>query len=66
MNNSRPTDPLPSPAPHKPIQGPFVALQRLINTAGLTSVDLTDTIFASLPRQDGAPREAVLPPNCSE
>jgi len=32
----------------------------------LEIVDLTDTVFASLPRRDGAPYEAVVPPNCSE
>jgi hypothetical protein len=33
------------------VQGPFAALQRLINTASFVSVDLTDTVFASLHEQ---------------
>ena len=41
-------------------RGPLASLQQLINTAGMVSVDLTDTIFATMPRRDGAPREAVV------
>ena len=47
-------------------RGRFATLERLINTAGFVSTDLTDTIFASLPRPDGAPYEAVVKTNCSE
>jgi hypothetical protein len=47
-------------------RGLFASLEQLINTAGFVSVDLTDTVFATLPRPDGAPREAVLRTNCSE
>ena len=54
--------PVKAPAAH----GLFATLERLINTAGFVSVDLTDTIFASLPRSDGAPYEAVVRTNCSE
>jgi hypothetical protein len=57
MNTSCPT----SSTPTAPERGFLSSLQRLINTAGLVSVDLTDTIFASLPRRDGAPYEAVIP-----
>lgn len=47
--------------PDRPaVRGPFASLQRVINTAGMVSVDLTDTFFASLPRRDGAPYEAVV------
>jgi hypothetical protein len=46
--------------------GLLASLQTLINQPGLTSVDLVDTIFATLPRRDGAPYEAVVRPNCSE
>jgi len=49
-----------------PGRGFLTSLQRLINTAGMVSVDLTDTVFASLPRRDGAPYEAIVRPNCSE
>jgi len=68
MNACPPTSSLQSRlVPAQPaVRGPFAGLQRLINTAGLVSVDLTDTVFASLPRRDGAPYEAVVPPNCSE
>lgn len=38
-------------APSRPLQGPFAALQRLINTASFVSVDLTDTVFVSLHEQ---------------
>ncbi|SDR92358.1 hypothetical protein [Opitutus sp. GAS368] len=54
------------PAKTPAARGLFAALERLINTAGFVSVDLTDTIFASLPRSDGAPYEAVVRTNCSE
>jgi hypothetical protein len=47
-------------------RGPFAILERIINSGGFVSVDLTDAIFASLPRRDGAPYEAVLRTNCSE
>jgi hypothetical protein len=47
-------------------RGVFASLGRLINTAGFASVDLTDMLFATLPRRDGAPYEAVVRPNCSE
>jgi hypothetical protein len=40
-----------SVAPAAPIKGPFASLQRLINTASFVSVDLTDTVFASLHQQ---------------
>ncbi len=41
-------------------RGPFAALQRWF--AGVVPVDLTDTIFATLPRRDGAPYEAIVRP----
>ena len=55
-----------APAQKPAARGFFTSLERLINTAGFVSVDLTDTIFASLPRSDGAPYEAVVRTNCSE
>ncbi|MES1194609.1 MAG: hypothetical protein ABUL65_01860 [Opitutus sp.] len=54
------------PAQKPASRGFFTSLERLINTAGFVSTDLTDTVFASLPRPDGAPREAVTRTNCSE
>lgn len=69
MNTCCPTAPLSAPArpaPTRTSRGLFASLERIINTAGFVSVDLTDTIFASMPRRDGAPHEAVVPPNCSE
>lgn len=61
MNTCPQTSPLPTRlVPDRPaIRGPFASLQKVINTAGMVSVDLTDTLFASLPRRDGAPYEAV-------
>lgn len=64
MNSSCPTTPLsptalPAPAPAS--RGLFARLERIINTAGFVSVDLTDTIFASLPSGEGAPVEPVVP-----
>ena len=50
------------PPASRPTRSPLAALQRLIGTAGFISVDLTDAIFATLPRRDGAPYEAVMPP----
>ena len=55
-----------TPAKTPAAGGLFASLERLINTAGFVSVDLTDTILASLPRSDGAPYEAVVKTNCSE
>jgi hypothetical protein len=55
--------PLPAaPVTGNPLasRGPFAALQRWF--AGAVSVDLMDTIFATLPRRDGAPYEAVVRP----
>lgn len=49
-----------APARH----GPLASLQTLINTAGLVSVDLTDTVFASMPRRDDQadwPEAGALP-----
>ena len=68
MNTSCPsvshsvTAPAQKPAP----RGFFTSLERLINTASFVSTDLTDTVFVSLPRSDGAPYEAVVRTNCSE
>ena len=58
MNTAGPTSARPIPA--TPARGFLSSLQKLINTAGMVSVDLTDTIFASMPRRDGAPHEAVV------
>lgn len=58
MNTACPTSPTRTPA--TPERGFLNSLQALINTAGMVSVDLTDTIFASMPRRDGAPYEAVV------
>jgi hypothetical protein len=55
-----------APAKVPATRGLLASLQTLINQPGLTSVDLIDTIFATLPRRDGAPYEAVVRPNCSE
>ena len=71
MNTCCPPAALSTAAPAAPVKAPaarglFASLERLINTAGFVSVDLTDTIFASLPRSDGAPYEAVVRTNCSE
>ena len=76
MNNRCPTVPLSATRP-QPVEratptkipaarGLFASLGKIINTAGFVSVDLADTIFATLPRRDGAPAEAVVRPNCSE
>lgn len=43
---SRPLHPAPAPC------WPLASLQSLINTAGLVSVDLTDTVFAAMPGPD--------------
>ena len=53
----------PVQPPVVPARGFFASLQRLIKTTRFVSVDLTDTIFASMPRRDGAPYEAVVRPN---
>jgi len=45
MNTSCPTPTLPE-------RGFFASLQRLINTSGMVSVDLTDTIFAHAGNRD--------------
>ncbi|MBI2496782.1 MAG: hypothetical protein HYV75_02240 [Opitutae bacterium] len=43
----------PHPAPNRPDgRRPLAWLQRLIDTAGLVSVDLTDSIFASPGNRD--------------
>ena len=64
MNTACSTSVTPTPA--TPEQGFLNSLQKLINTASFVSVDLADTIFATLPRRDGAPAEAVVRSNCSE
>ena len=69
MNTCCTTASLSTPA--APVQKPaargfFPSLERLINTAGFVSVDLTDTLFASMPRPDGAHYEVVVRTNCSE
>lgn len=64
MNTCCPT--CPAQAPAAPERGFLASLQKLIGRAGYLSVDLTDAIFATLPRRDGAPYEAVVKPNCSE
>ena len=70
MKTCCPTVPLAAPksaaVPAAAPRGFFASLERVINTAGFVSVDLTDTIFASLPRRDGAPYEAVVRPTGSE
>ena len=76
MNNGCPTVPLSAPRPESveraapaktpAARGLFASLGKIISTAGFVSVDLADTIFATLPRRDGAPAEAVVRPNCSE
>ena len=69
MNTCCSTAPLSaaaSPTKKPASRGFYTSLERLINTAGFVSVDLTDTVFASLPRPDGAPYEAVVRTNCSE
>jgi hypothetical protein len=60
MNASCPTNPVPVNAP--PARGWFASLERLINTAGFVSVDLTDTIFASLPHPEDVACEPAVPP----
>ena len=64
MNTGHTISPLQTPA--TPERGFLTSLQRLINTAGLVSVDLTDTMFAAMPRRDDAPNEAVMPPSFSK
>ncbi len=79
MNDCCPPIPLPAtrpelveraapafPAKTSAPRGFFASLERLINTASFVSVDLTDTLFASLPPRDSAPPAAVVRPNCSE
>ena len=48
---AKPVAPTAPATPARPVQGPFAALQRLINTAGFVSVDLTDTVLASFQEQ---------------
>jgi hypothetical protein len=53
MNTSCPTAPLSTttaalPTPTRASRGLFASLERIINTAGFVSVDLTDTVFVSL------------------
>ena len=64
MNTSCPSSAVLTPA--VPARGFLVSLQKLIGRAGYVSVDLTDAIFAAMPRRDGAPPEAIVKPNCSE
>lgn len=64
MNTSCPSDPVSTnalPAPVRPGRGLFSWLEHIINTAGFVSVDLTDTIFASMPPDQDTPAEAVVP-----
>lgn len=58
MNNRCSSPPIQTTA--TPVRGFLSRLQQLISTAGMVSVDLTDTVFASLPRRDGAPYEAIV------
>ena len=64
MNTACPTSSVQPPA--VPARGFLASLQKLIGNAGYVSVDLTDAIFANMPRRDGAPYEAVVKSNCSE
>lgn len=64
MNTSCPTNPVSTkelPAPARTDRGLFSWLEPIINTASFISVDLTDTIFASLPPDEGAPVEPAVP-----
>ncbi len=67
MNTCCPTVPLSAaPAKSPDRRGLFATLERLINTASFVSVDLTDTVFASLHEQrDRAPDSPPLL-SCSE
>ena len=54
MKTDCPTAPLPIAAPSaepRLLRGLYVSLERVINTAGFVSVDLTDTVFVSLHEQ---------------
>jgi len=55
-----------TPAETPAARGLLASLKMMIKETRFVSVDLTDAIFANLPRRDGAPYEAVVPPNCSE
>ncbi len=51
MKTNCPTLPLhvtPSAAEPRLLRGVYASLQRIIDTAGFVSVDLTDTVFISL------------------
>ncbi len=64
MNTSCPSDPVSTnvlPAPVRRGRGLFSWLDPIINTAGFVSVDLTDTIFASMPPAKGTPVEPMVP-----
>jgi len=64
MNTSCPSDSVPAnalPVPARSGRGLFAWLEPIINTAGFVSVDLTDTIFASMPPDMGTPAEPAVP-----
>lgn len=67
MKTDCPAASLPVPAPSTEprfLRGLYASLERVINTAGFVSVDLTDTVFLSLHEQ--RVREAQKRFNCSE
>lgn len=64
MNTSGPTNPVSTKelsAPARSGRGLFSWLEPIINTAGFVSVDLTDTIFASLPPDKDSAVEPEVP-----
>jgi hypothetical protein len=53
----------PHPVPDRPAgHWPLAALERLINTAGLVSVDLTDTVFTPMPEPEDQAHWAEVGP----
>jgi len=60
MKTDSSTLPLPVAAPSaspRLFRGLYASLERIINTAGFVSVDLTDTVFVSLHGQRDRERE---------
>ena len=48
--------------PTRPTRWPFSTMQRFFKTARFTSVDLTDSIFATLPTKSEHSTESPVPP----
>ena len=59
MNTCCPISPVPTPV--APARQPFALLQKFLNTAVFAPVDLTDTIYASLPNRVDVAEDCVSP-----